>query len=1398
MSFLLEETEAVVNPLRSAAHDARVRADVSRVSRKELEDNFLQLHDDSLLLKQHIHQQEDKIRKLGTKLLRLVKDRRRMERLAEGGLPPASSRRDSEKEDLLGEFQEKLRALEADNERLRQRLFVAERRRRLASAARSPRQRVSRKPDDASSPSPTPPRRARSLPGDERPPTAQPAASAYALLEEAREKNRNLENAVESQRRRIAQLEEEKNVTLQQQNKSELRSQINNNVTMIKLQKQLAERCDAMSELEERFLQLQESQQTQKACYDAAAAKMAELTSQLKDERAKGVELRTQLQTEQLVRAEMRQLRERVEEAEQERDLLKEHNDKLLSGMLDGRPSAEERHLERQVARLEAALQADLRDKETILEQVRAERDAGEKLREEKRQLEVQLVEERRRTERLRRRGDSPADDGRTLARATPEVRRRASVTVGVRTSLRTLSLFDADEKPNALRELRVDSKDEPCTRMSSKYTTHSRREMPASTLSISLGTTLGQLDNVTVRERESSISGVEYAAKSLQDIESQYTILQIRNTHCAPNPLGTHTQSHNCFPAHRGPLAGNSLAIVGETATVLRPSPTQHHKLLQLAVNCSSRPQSRGDNLGNRIDPTKRSPGRFPGSFPRSAGALGQSRTKWPGKPQAAAAAGSSSASATVISGRTFGGMAPKTRVPQEFPPPADSVTPAAVGDIYTETVQELEKVRRLLAAESRVSANLKAELESIHEKMERDKKWRARQPEARPQMLAGDDAWEHAEGSAGRAAEWERAAGGIDGAAARERAPKGAGHPATREDAPESCVRTTAREYAPLGAGHPAARERTAEDAGRSPSPPADKGENLVEFQIVGAALSPAALEVLGDPSPSTFCTYAFYLYELHATPVATGASPRYGFTSRYAVSANRRFLNYLRHGRLRVELHQALGLRGKTLASAALELRGLLRDGAAAGALPLLGSGGRDANFGRLDYWIKLRHPIEESDGAVDRSVIFFSSDQVAVEQALRVEVRGCEGLRSERAWPPSPYVVYKLLDFPDQPTSTARDTRRPRFGHVRTFALSPSGAQERRLASEALTFYVFDYKEPRTDAYLGKAAVPLAPLLSRGELAGTFDLRDSSGRHAGRIDVALEFSRNGDFPPEAEPSSPTPDETLGSRERRVTFRGAPSPDRRVAKKVTFPDAPPPDPQKPAEEGEEDEESSISEGQLVLTRRTSDPAEEARSLPLGGDAARGRHSPSDDEGDDVVRRRATQDSRRFRVEVASLSLDAESRLCADADVVRLFVEFAFLDMPTEETPVSLPKPPPGKSVSFNFSKVVPVDSKRRLLREVLGGLKPDMERIRFTVVSEPPEEQEQERDCEDVGVAYLKIGDLLSQADDVASLHLPVVDVIDGVSPLGVLAVSFEGVRTLRLIRDEADAEARSAGA
>lgn len=63
--------------------------------------------------------------------------------------------------------------------------------------------------------------------------------------------------------------------------------------------------------------------------------------------------------------------------------------------------------------------------------------------------------------------------------------------------------------------------------------------------------------------------------------------------------------------------------------------------------------------------------------------------------------------------------------------------------------------------------------------------------------------------------------------------------------------------------------------------------------------------------------------------------------------------------------------------------------------------------------------------------------------------------------------------------------------------------------------------------------------------------------------------------------------------------------------------------------------------------------------------------------------------QPSERVRVEVVALSLKPESRVARDSSVVRLFVEYSFLDLPTEETPLSLPKPPQGKSINYNYSK-------------------------------------------------------------------------------------------------------------
>ncbi|CDQ65334.1 unnamed protein product [Oncorhynchus mykiss] len=91
----------------------------------------------------------------------------------------------------------------------------------------------------------------------------------------------------------------------------------------------------------------------------------------------------------------------------------------------------------------------------------------------------------------------------------------------------------------------------------------------------------------------------------------------------------------------------------------------------------------------------------------------------------------------------------------------------------------------------------------------------------------------------------------------------------------------------------------------------------------------------------------------------------------------------------------------------------------------------------------------------------------------------------------------------------------------------------------------------------------------------------------------------------------------------------------------------------------------------------------------------------------------------SERVRVEIMSQTLRPESRAAADSSVVRLFVEYSLLDIPSEETPLSLPKPPPGKTSHYNYSNVIHVDIKnnktrRVILRGVLDGCNPQMERL------------------------------------------------------------------------------------
>lgn len=119
-------------------------------------------------------------------------------------------------------------------------------------------------------------------------------------------------------------------------------------------------------------------------------------------------------------------------------------------------------------------------------------------------------------------------------------------------------------------------------------------------------------------------------------------------------------------------------------------------------------------------------------------------------------------------------------------------------------------------------------------------------------------------------------------------------------------------------------------------------EQGENLLELHIVDATLSSSALELLGHCEPSTFCTYTFYKFEMHCTPLVVGQEPKYGFTSKYIVKMDDDFLEYVHRRSVTVELHQKLvGCNWRTVAASRLRLQQLLEhDGKVQGSVPLVG--------------------------------------------------------------------------------------------------------------------------------------------------------------------------------------------------------------------------------------------------------------------------------------------------------------------------------------------------------------------------------------------------------------------------------------------------------------------------
>ncbi|NP_001300702.1 X-linked retinitis pigmentosa GTPase regulator-interacting protein 1 [Canis lupus familiaris] len=642
--------------------------------------------------------------------------------------------------------------------------------------------------------------------------------------------------------------------------------------------------------------------------------------------------------------------------------------------------------------------------------------------------------------------------------------------------------------------------------------------------------------------------------------------------------------------------------------------------------------------------------------------------------------------------------------------------------------------------------------------------------------------------------------------------------------------------------------------------------KSENLFELHIHQAFLTSAALAQAADTQPTTFCTYYFYDFETHCTPLAVGPQPLYDFTSQYVVETDSLFLNYLHGASARLDLHQAVASEHHTLAAGWICFERVLETVERVhGSTTLTGAGGED--FGVLEYWMRLRFPVGSSLQASNKrkkAQAYLSANVPGAWEAqedksrletwkhqneLRVEIIRCHGLRSRRlGTQPSPYVMYRFFTFSDHDTAIIPASNNPYFGDQARFPVLVTSDLDKYLRREALSVYVFDDEDSEPGSYLGRVQVPLLPLAQNKSIKGDFNLTDPAGNPNGFVEAQLDWKSFYQPPesflkPEAQPEENSTKDSLesSSKEDQMAFAEIPTEAGQYQAK-----------QKPPQVGERKErehqvasysrrkhgkrtgiqgksrmeylsrniitgntlqqvnytewkfsglKSSIDDGlkyqqkdkemtsshSVVMQKEALNPVNDKESCEQASEASEAQTTDSDDIVTPVSLKCPKADSEKMCIEVISLAFNPEAEVMGDETVRQVYVEYKFCDVPLSETetPVSLRKPRAGEEIHFHFSKVIHLDplthaARRQFLRDALSGRGREQGRLKFTVVSDPLDD---EKECQEVGYAFLELRQVM-ESGDLVEQELEILSPAER-APIGRLKVGVRAAVALRAV-------------
>ncbi|XP_036370791.1 protein fantom-like isoform X2 [Octopus sinensis] len=391
---------------------------ISSWNRGDLEDRYLRLYEDHIYLKKHCHKQEDRLKRLGTKVMQLVVDRKKSALEGKGKVSVSGG---SVSQETVNDMETKMYAYEKQNKQLKEKLRITKQHLLIASKQTTAYNHVQPRINTGLPKPPPEPRilKNRRVIGPQlsktkmkiSSPEDSPSEVDLQTLSKLQEENEYLQRTIEMQQQQVEDLQREsrmKEIQFQEdismlklQINSDQRVNVEENTELIRIQRECKEKCSQMQQLQVKYQQLEEDLSTMRLTYQSVLGEMDRLTAQLKEEQSKQLSLQQQLKMATSKSASIRELQEQIISLQNDKQLLVESNDKLTRSAFDLEREREWRQRESalkvQIAQLEAAINADLGERSNVIDRLNkeiAENSEAERLLREVRIENYQLQEQ--------------------------------------------------------------------------------------------------------------------------------------------------------------------------------------------------------------------------------------------------------------------------------------------------------------------------------------------------------------------------------------------------------------------------------------------------------------------------------------------------------------------------------------------------------------------------------------------------------------------------------------------------------------------------------------------------------------------------------------------------------------------------------------------------------------------------------------------------------------------------------------------------------------------------------------------------------------------------------------------------------------------------------------------